>query len=50
MNGWSVIHKVLFFSKESSNILGIAAAFNDKAEFNPELVEKCKIWFKVKLL
>jgi len=25
---------------------GIAAAFNDKAEFNPELVEKCKIWFK----
>ena len=40
---------VIFLNNQSYNS-GIAAAFNDKTEFNPELVEKCKIWFKVRLL
>ena len=28
--------------------VGIAKAFDDKTEFNQELVEKCKVWFKVR--
>ena len=31
-----------------SYILGVGNAFDDKLIFNPDLVEKCKIWFKVK--
>ena len=44
---------ILNTDRKNSNFewfLGIAKAFDDKTEFNQELVEKCKVWFKVRYM